>query len=332
MPDSRPATTALEYPPCPGCGNEEIPTPLVYETSVYSEGFTVGLSRCPRCQVYFTRPRLARHNIRTREAEYEQVKKKYEPEARSGRFHKNDNYRYYLELAESHLRRIGAAPPYRVLDIGSHCGFFVRFARERGWDAKGIEPAGPMVRFAREINALETIEQGLFDERSYEGETFHLITMFDVLEHIPEPVRLLSAVRQRLAPGGLLMCKVPHIRFYVAWRRLVMALASIGVLPRYPTYLAEPPAEAKTSTVPPFFDLFEHVVHYDDAAVARIFTRSGFPSTSTLPAPPTNARGDRLNLPRSVTYGIARRAFRLGYRPDRLMHGLLILGYRDSTA
>jgi 2-polyprenyl-3-methyl-5-hydroxy-6-metoxy-1,4-benzoquinol methylase len=292
----------------------------------------VGLSRCPECHLYFTRPRLARHNIRTREAVYEQVKEKYEPEARSGRFHKNDNYRYYLGLAESHLRRSGAVTPYRVLDIGSHCGFFVRYARELGWDAQGIEPAGPMVRFAREIHGLETIEQGLFDERSYQGESFHLITMFDVLEHIPDPVRLLSLARQRLAPGGLVLCKVPHIRFYVAWRRLVMALAKIGVLPRYPTYLAEPPAEANTSTVPPFFDLFEHVVHYDDAAVTGIFSRAGFSSTSTLPAPPTNARGDRLNIARAVTYGIARGAFRLGYRPDRLMHGLLILGFRDSTA
>ena len=332
MLDRESETTPLEYPPCPGCGNEDIPPPLVYETSVYSEGFTVGLSRCPRCDVYFTRPRLARHNVRTREAEYEQIKRKYESEARSGRFHKNQNYRYYLGLAESHLRQRGAATPYRVLDIGSHCGFFVRFARELGWDARGIEPAGPMVRFAREINGLETIEQGLFDERSCEGESFHLITMFDVLEHIPDPVKLLRAVRNRLVPGGLVLCKVPHIRFYVAWRRFVMALSAIGVLPRYPTYLAEPPAEAKTSTVPPLFDLFEHVVHYDDAAVARIFRQADFSSTSTLPAPPTNARGDYLNLPRSLTYGMAREAFRLGYRPDRLMHGLLIVGYREGKA
>ena len=38
---------AVEYPACPGCGNGDIPRPLVYEASVFSEGHTVGLSRCP---------------------------------------------------------------------------------------------------------------------------------------------------------------------------------------------------------------------------------------------------------------------------------------------
>lgn len=328
--DSPSADGALEYPRCPGCGNGEIPPPLVYETSVHSEGLTVGLSRCPKCRVYFTRPRLSRHNQRPRDADYDEVRRKYEGEARSGRFHKNENYRYYLELAEDHLRKQGEKPPYRLLDIGSHCGFFVRFARERGWDARGIEPAAPMVRFAREINGVDAVELGFFDEGSHRGEAFHLITMYDVLEHIPDPVTLLKQVHDRLRPGGVVICKVPHIGFYLAWRPLVMALSGIGALPRYPTYLQEPPDDARTSTVPPFFDLFEHVVHYDDAAVARIFGQAGFASTSVLPAPPTNPKGDSLNGPRSITYGIARRAFRLGYRPDRLMHGLLILGYRDQ--
>lgn len=321
---------SVEYPACPGCGNEDIPAPLVFETSSHSEGSTVGLSRCPNCRVYFTRPRLLRHNVRPREAEYEAIRKKYEPEARSGRFHKNGNYRYYLRLATDHLRSRRLSEPYRVLDIGSHCGFFLRYARQSGWEVRGIEPAEPMVRFAKEINGVEAIQQGLFEEGSYEGENFHLVTMFDVLEHIADPVKLLEVIHRKLRPGGLAICKVPHIRFYVTWRPVVMGLASAGLLPRYPTYTEQPPDEARTSTIPPFFDLFEHVVHYDDAAVEKIFSRAGFQSTRLLPAPPTNPRGEPLNFPRTATYWAARALHPLRGRPGALCHGLIILGFRDG--
>lgn len=320
----------VELPACPSCGNEEIPPPLVYEASVHSDGHTVGLSRCPGCGVYFTRPRFARHNVRTREARYEDIVEKYGPEARSGEFHKSGNFRYYLRLAEEHLRRRNVQPPFRVLDIGAHCGFFLRAAKERGWVVRGIEPAPPMARFAREMNEIDAVQQGFFDETSLLDQTFHLVTMFDVLEHIPDPVRLLSAVRARLRLEGLVLCKVPHIGFYVTWRSVVMALSAAGVLPKYPTYVTEPPPEASTSNVPPLFDLFEHVVHYDATAVARIFPRAGFAATRILPAPPTNPKGHPLNAPRSLTYWGARLMHLFRDRPGALTHGLLILGYPEE--
>jgi 2-polyprenyl-3-methyl-5-hydroxy-6-metoxy-1,4-benzoquinol methylase len=322
----RPDSSAVELPPCPACGNEDIPPPLVYEASVFSDGETTGLSRCPRCLVYFTRPRLVRHNVRTREATYEEIVRKYGPEARSG-FHKNGNYRYYLDLAERDLEARGASRPYRLLDIGSHCGFFLRFAKERGWEVRGVEPAPAQLRFAREVNGIDTIEEGLFGARTHEGESFDLVTMFDVLEHIAEPIELLGLVRSRLRPRGIVIAKVPHIRFYVAFRPLVLALSRVGILPKYPTYTDEPPPEARSSSVPPLFDLFEHVVHYDEAAVAAIFPRAGFASTRVVPAPPTNPRGDSLNAPRSVTYAAARLMHRLDPRPGVITHGLVILGY-----
>ena len=300
---------------------------MIYEASVHSGGEIVGLSRCPDCLTYFTRPRLVDHNVDPRVASYEYIVEKYGGFARENRFHKNGNYRLYLSLAKAHLNRSDRDAPYSVLDIGSHCGFFVRYASENGWNAFGVEPAPPPVRFAREMNGVETLEEGFFDEGTHRSMSFDLVTMFDVLEHVPDPVPLLQKVRARLTSGGLVLCKVPHVRFYLGFRRTVEALSAAGLLPSFPTFTSEPPPESRSSEVPPFFDLFEHVVHYDENAVRAVFGRAGFANWRLLPAPPTNPPGDHLNVARSAFYRLSRVAHGVTGRHGRLTHGLIILAW-----
>lgn len=319
----------VELPPCPVC-RKEVPAPLFYEASTYSEGETVGLSRCPDCRVHFTRPRLVRHNVSTREAHYEDVVRKYEGEARSGNFHKDPNYRLYLKIAERRLALSGREPPYSVLDIGPHCGFFLRFAKERGWIVRGIEPSPPHARFAREVNGVQSVDIGFFDKGFALGERFDLVTMFDVLEHIPDPVPHLREIHARLHPGGLVLAKVPHIEFYRQWWPWVSFMSRLGLLPRFNTYDAPPPETARNENVLGFFGLFEHVVHYDRFCVESVFGAAGFDETELVPAPPTNPPGHYLNVPRSLTYGAARVLHALGAKPGALTHGLLIVGRRTA--
>ena len=200
---------------------------------MHSKGQVLGLSRCPDCLVHFTRPRLVEHNVAPRQAAYEHILEKYGRAAESGEFSKNKNYIHYLWLAEGRLEGAGRDGPYSVLDIGAHCGFFLRVAKERGWQVFGIEPAEPLVRFARDKNGLDTIQRAFFDKHSFSGMDFDLITMFDVLEHLADPVGILRTARERLRSGGLVICKVPHVQFYLRWRAPVSVLGKLGLLPRY---------------------------------------------------------------------------------------------------
>jgi len=325
-------TRALtESPPCPACGREDVAGPLFFEASTHSVGQVVGLSRCPSCSLHFTRPRLVDHNVSTRLASFDEIIRKYGEDARSGRFHKNPNYRYYLDQAERLLERHGRSRPFSVLDIGSHCGFFLRYAAERGWRVQGIEPGPTLVRFARERNGVQRIEEGFFGRESYPGEKFDLVTMFDVLEHIPQPVSLLTAVRGKLQDGGLFLAKVPHVRFYLRWQAPVAWLGKVRALPRYATFATEPPATHRESSEPGFFDLFEHVVHYDAAGVAAVFGRAGFDRWKLLPAPPTNPEGHRLNPYRSIVFKLSLWLHRLGIPPSGLTHGLVILAWPEPS-
>jgi SAM-dependent methyltransferase len=316
----------LEEPDCPACQEQQIPSPLLFEASRLSGGAVLGLSRCPRCDTYFTRPRLAEHNQSTADTSYDELVRKYGPESESGSFHKDPNFARYLEIAESRLRGAGYSTPYRVCDVGAHCGFFLRFAQKRGWEPFGVEPSRPHARFARENNHIERLEVGYFDDASFPGETFHLITLLDVLEHVGEPLPLLRSAAQKLVPGGLILAKVPHVGFYLFWRRPVALAASLGLLPHFPTFESIPTEQEREAPRSGFLDLFEHVVHYDLSTARSVLGRAGFEEIEALPAPPTNPAGDRLNAARTLTYRLAKLSHALGRSPSALTHGLILVG------
>jgi hypothetical protein len=123
------------------------------------------------------------------------------------------------------------------------------------------------------------------------------------------------------------LCKVPHVQFYLGFRRLVDALGRLSILPAYPTFSSEPPLDKRCSEIPPFFDLFEHVVHYDEDAVKAVFGRAGFVHWRLIPAPPTNPRGHFLNVPRSLFYHLSRLLYAATGRHGSFTHGLIIMSW-----
>jgi 2-polyprenyl-3-methyl-5-hydroxy-6-metoxy-1,4-benzoquinol methylase len=101
------------------------------------------------------------------------------------------------------------APGRDLLDVGCGSGSFLRFALERGWNAVGIEPSDEASRVARqsglEVHSL-TLEE-FWNERS---RSFHVIHLKNVLEHVPDPARILSMCRDMLADEGVLYVEVPN--------------------------------------------------------------------------------------------------------------------------
>jgi len=101
-----------------------------------------------------------------------------------------------------------AQPGARLLDIGANLGLFVREAAVH-FRASGVEPSANVVAWARrEVGA--DLEVGSIDD---ELDRFHgqmdVVTMFDVLEHLPDPDRALHRCYQLLRPGGHLFLTTP---------------------------------------------------------------------------------------------------------------------------
>ncbi len=105
------------------------------------------------------------------------------------------------------LRRYGPSGG-RVLDIGCGTGCLLRRLSERGFGVAGVDAHPEAAAQAREAG-FEVVE-GRFEEGMFPEESFDLVIARSVLEHVPEPTMLLSAMADLLKPGGVVALEVPN--------------------------------------------------------------------------------------------------------------------------
>jgi 2-polyprenyl-3-methyl-5-hydroxy-6-metoxy-1,4-benzoquinol methylase len=101
------------------------------------------------------------------------------------------------------------APGSKVLDIGTAGGAFLDAANQFGYDAFGMEPSEDLV--ARGKSRGLKIEQGVIESHSYGYGSFDMVTLWDVIEHLPDPKSALIEIGRLLKPGGTLLINFPDI-------------------------------------------------------------------------------------------------------------------------
>lgn len=96
-----------------------------------------------------------------------------------------------------------------VLDIGCGTGEFLSFIEDQGYDPVGLEPSGRIGEAARR-KGLEVHETTAEEFASSNEANFDLVTMFNVLEHVPNPSEVIQACGELLSEDGILVVKVPN--------------------------------------------------------------------------------------------------------------------------
>jgi SAM-dependent methyltransferase len=184
---------------CPICGTESAPD------TVFSPS---RLLRCPACDFAFlpARPDQDLYDERYF-ADYDGDD--YLAAETARRFES----RRRLDLLERHL-----PPPARLLEVGAAAGFFLDEARSRGYRCMGIELNREMAAHARDQLGLDVITARLEDADLGEA-AFDGACAFHVLEHLPEPVEAVGAIRAALRPGGIVLIEVPNAGSAVARRQ-----------------------------------------------------------------------------------------------------------------
>lgn len=172
-----------------------------------------GISRCEDCGYVFANPRPVFDDI---ESFYSRCDKYdvylMEEKARDVVWQKR------LRKMTTHLR------PGTLLDVGAGTGQFLHHATSVYSEVCGTEVSESAVKLAKARYDLDLLQGDLCDIRFREGTAFDNITLFHVLEHVPQPKRLLERCSSLLRAGGVLYVAVPNElhSLRARWLRLKM--------------------------------------------------------------------------------------------------------------
>lgn len=98
----------------------------------------------------------------------------------------------------------------KILDVGCAGGAFPKAAADMGFDVYGIEPSQWLCEFARTQYSLK-IKQGILKSGDFNKNTFDLITLWDVIEHLTDPKDVLRTIHDILKDDGFLVVNYPDI-------------------------------------------------------------------------------------------------------------------------
>jgi 2-polyprenyl-3-methyl-5-hydroxy-6-metoxy-1,4-benzoquinol methylase len=205
----------IEDIPCNLCGSSSFKH-LFDEVPI--AGHTFSLVKCKECGLIFTRPIPDDDFFSALYGD-----ESYEANTVSGNYCLDEclssaDHRYVLEWFQS------VCKGRRHLDIGCGAGGFVESALHAGWDSYGIEPSPYAARIAQS-KVGPRVKNCLLFSSDFEDESFDAITIWYVLEHVPNPKECLTACRRLIKPDGKIFIAVPNAR-YMFMRRFILRLLS----------------------------------------------------------------------------------------------------------
>lgn len=115
------------------------------------------------------------------------------------------------DIVGGSVRYLKAGEVGSLLDVGCGNGLFLDQMRHLGWKVTGVEPDIEAASVAREKFGLEVFHGSLIDAKFPNGH-FDSVTMNHVIEHVPDPIGLLTECCRVLRPGGKLVIATPNIR------------------------------------------------------------------------------------------------------------------------
>jgi len=95
-----------------------------------------------------------------------------------------------------------AAPNGRLLDVGCYTGVFLDVAGRRGWHTCGVEPSAWAA--GKAAGKGHTVVNAPLRQSAFPAGSFDAVTIWDVIEHLHDPLGQLRSARELLKPGGVL--------------------------------------------------------------------------------------------------------------------------------
>lgn len=139
----------------------------------------------------------------------------------------------------------------KILDVGCGTGDFLATAQNDGWEVHGIEPS----KEARIVSATKNID-ALEDFSQLKEDGFDVITLWHVLEHVPNLLTYIETLKNKLKPDGVLLIAVPNYKSFDAGH--------------YKNYWAA-------------YDVPRHLWHFSQRSIQKLFSEVGMTVGKVIP-------------------------------------------------
>ncbi|HEX4137097.1 MAG TPA: class I SAM-dependent methyltransferase [Bryobacteraceae bacterium] len=251
----------FETIPCPLCGDSrfEVVKPSKYAENVNENELRQAYSassnhhlldqvvRCESCSLHYVNPRPLPELIID---SYSAAEDETFVAQNEGRI------RGFKRTLGGVLKRKGmrSGSGLRFLDIGCAGGASLVAAKSLGFQPVGVEPSRWMADFGRRTYGVE-IHDGILEPGMFPPSSFDFITMWDVLEHVPDPGALLRLVHELLTPNGTFVMTYPDFKGLVG--------RMLG--DKWPFWLSV------------------HLLYYDRRTIVRQLDACGFQTDALMP-------------------------------------------------
>lgn len=174
------------------------------DREVYCRKDSIDVFRCRQCGLIYAGETQSSKNI-----EKHYSKEYFENYLKTESFHLKKRF-------EKRIREIKKIKlPSVLLDVGCGVGSFLRLARNEGYEASGVELSYYAAEYARNNFGL-SVFNGELKDANFAAETFDIITLWHVLEHVTDPKKFLIEVNRLLKKNGILVVEVPNIESIAA--------------------------------------------------------------------------------------------------------------------
>lgn len=197
-----PSNVILEHITCPNGCTQESREVLKGRDRLHNLPGTFSIFRCTECGLERTNPRPTPDTIGfyypDNYGPYQATQ--IRPPSTGAR----EKIFKFLGLVD---RRLPKLPPGRMLEIGCSSGAYMQYAREQGWEVEGIEFSGSAADQARSKGFK--VQTGAVESAAAPEKPYDLIVGWMVLEHLHQPIEVLSKLRTWMSKDGLLVVSVP---------------------------------------------------------------------------------------------------------------------------
>ncbi len=166
---------------------------------------------CRNCGLIYQNPRPVFQDLKGR---YSQKYFNYE-------YRNKDNFFNLMKLTLNDIRFDRISKKFtnkdrKFLDIGSALGLLLNYVKAKGWEPVGVEICKESAEYARKNFGVK-IHNKTLEQTGFKSNTFEIVHMSHVIEHVPSPQDTIVEIYRILKPGGYLIITTPRVDSFQAW-------------------------------------------------------------------------------------------------------------------